>query len=279
MKNLARAAAATSFLLALLSPGAGRCIDVNAFFPAQGEADLALSVTAESYDEFYRGNTKVSNPMVGEVETVTTTLWARWGITDRISLIANIPYVDVDSDGLGGFADSGLQDIAALVNFKLGEIDGGSVRHVFAAAVGGRTPISDYEANAPVSLGDGTTDGLARLVYQLESGSFFFTQQVGFDARGDDAPDGFPLVSELGYTVGRTTLSAQYFLYIADGGTDIGDPGFTFPSNQDETERLGLKAYVRLQDRLGLALSGFTTLDARNSGDATGFSGGLVVRF
>ncbi len=172
---------------------------------------------------------------MGEVETVTATVWARWGITDRVSLIANLPYVDVASDGLGGFADSGLQDLAVLAKLRLATIESGAARHSFAAGAGARTPLSDYEANAPVSLGDGTTDILARFVYQFERGPLYFTQQLGYDLRGEDAPDGFPLVSEVGYTVGRVTLSAQYLLYMADGGTDIGDPGFTFPSNQDET--------------------------------------------
>ena len=38
---------------------------------------------------------------------------------------------------------------------------------------------------------------------------------------------------------------------MADGGTDIGDPGFTFPSNKDETERVGAKVFARLTESIG----------------------------
>lgn len=266
-------------LLAFFDPGAAWCLDLNAFFPTRGEGDAALSITAESYDEFWAGTRRTSAPGVGEVETLTATLWLRWGLTDRLALVANLPYVDVDSDGLGGFADSGLQDLSVLASYRLGTIERSNLRHVFAAAAGGRTPLSDYEGDAPVSLGDETTDVLARFVYQLEIGRLYFSQQIGFDLRGDDAPDGYPLVSELGYTAGRTTWTVRYQRYLADGGTDIGDSGFTFPSNREESERLALGVHARLGARLGLTAGGFTTLSGRNTGDATGFTVGLVTGF
>jgi hypothetical protein len=113
----------------------------------------------------------------------------------------------------------------------------------------------------------------------LQSGNFYFSQQVGYDLRSDDAPDGIPLYTELGVTAGPVTYSALYQQLIADGGTDIGDPGFTFPSNQDEYQRFGVKLYGRVSDRFGLSGLYFTTLDGRNSGDTSGFSIGANVRF
>lgn len=263
----------------LLLVGPAGALDLNGFMPEAGHGDVALSTSTEGYDEFWVGDTKVSDPGVGEVEITSITLWGQFGFTDRFALVANLPYVDADSDGLGGFEDSGLQDVAALAKFRFAEIESSGVRHSFVAAAGGRTPASDYEANLPVDLGDGTTDLLARFVYQLEAGGFYFSQQVGYDLRGDDAPNGFPLLTEVGYSFGRVTVNGTYYVYIADGGTDIGDPGFTFPSNKDETTRLGAKIYARLGTAFGVAASAFTTIDGRNSGDATGLSLGVVYRF
>jgi hypothetical protein len=272
--------AALTAALALGGAPACSALDLNGFFPARGEGDLALSVTRESYDEFWAGTRKVSNPGVGEVETTSVALWMRWGVTDDLALIADLPWVDAASDGLGGFSDSGVQDLSLAAQYRFARLGGGGpVRHSFSGALGVRTALGDYEANRPVSLGDGSTDVLARLVYQLEGDGFYFSQQIGYDLRGGDVPDGFPLYSELGYTAGRVTTNAFYLRYVADGGTDIGDPGFTFPSNQDETERLGLKVFVRAGERFGFSLGGFTTLSGRNSGDATGYTAGFVTRF
>lgn len=261
-------------VLAVAWPAAA--YELNGFMPAAGEGAVALSFTAESYDEFWRGETRVSNPGVGEVETRSLTLWGRYGLTDRMALVANLPWVDAEGDGLGGFEDSGISDLVALLKVRLADFPGG---HSLTGAAGLRTDVGDYEANAPVSLGDGTTDGLFRLVYQFQRGAFYVSQQAGFDLRGGDAPDGFPLHTEVGYRVGPTTFNAFYTRYVADGGTDIGDPGFTFPSNQEEYQRLGGRAYVRLGGTYGVAAGAFTTLDGRNTGDATGVSLGVVANF
>jgi len=264
-------------LLAMLA-GPAIAYDLNGFVRAKGQGDAAPSVTVESYDEFWVGTTEVSDPGVGEVETTSLTVWLAYGITDDLTLIANLPWVDADSDGTGGFGESDLQDLTVLGKYRFASV-GSHARSQFLGAFGLRTPASSYEDNLPVDVGDGTTDWLARFVYQLEIGAFYVSQQVGFDLRGDDAPNGTPLYTELGYTFGRTTVNAAYSKLLAAGGTDIGDPGFTFPSNEEEYDRVGAKVFVRASDRIGVSLGGFTTLDGRNTGKTTGGSVGLDVRF
>ena len=274
-----RKLSAVGWVLVLLAPAAAGALDINGFFPAAGSGAVALSATSESYDEFWVGTTKVSDPGVGEVEIRSLTLWLTWGLSDRLALIVNLPHVDADSDGLGGFGDSGLQDLTLLAKYQFAASETSGGRHRFLGAAGVRTPASSYEGNLPVDLGDATTDALLRFVYQFERGGFYFSQQVGYDVRGDDAPDGFPLATELGYTHRRVTYTALVSLYSADGGTDIGDPGFTFPSNRDEYLRVGAKVYGRFTERLGGTLGAFTTLDGRNSGDLSGAFGGVVWSF
>ncbi|HEX2162318.1 MAG TPA: hypothetical protein VHM02_00060 [Thermoanaerobaculia bacterium] len=268
-----RRACAFAAVAALGAALPAAAMDLNGFLPEAGTGDVALSFTDEGYDEFWAGETRVSDPGVGEVEIQSLSLWGRWGFTDRFAIVANLPYVDADSDGLGGFEDSGIQDLSALGLFRFWE--GGP--HSLTGGAGVRTDVGDYEANLPVDLGDGTTDALFRLVYQLTSGKFYVSQQVGYDARGGDAPDGFPFYTEAGWTVGRVTLSGFYQHYEADGGTDIGDPGFTFPSNREEFQRAGAKVYARASSRWGFSVAGFTTLDGRNTGDTSGFSVGVVA--
>lgn len=274
---LRRTAAACFAALAL--PTAAPALDLNGFLAAAGEGAAALSYSTESYDEFWAGDQKTSAPPLGEVETTSVSLWLRWGFTDRLSVVANLPYVDADTNGPAGLHDSGIGDLEALGLFRVLETSSGGARHRLVAGVGVRTPVHNYVADAPVSLGDGSTDLLLRLVYQLEVGSFYLSQQVGFDSRGEGVPDTFPLFTEVGYTVGRVTGSASYSRLFADGGSDIGDPGFTFPGNQEEYSRLGAKVYGRFTEHFGGSLAGFSTLDGRNSGDTTGGSVGLVLNF
>ena len=113
--------------------------------------------------------------------------------------IGNAPFMCTYGDGLSNV------DLTALLAFRALE-GGGSLRHRLVAAGGVRTPLSNYQGNRPVDLGDDTTDLLVRLVYQLERGGFYASQQVGYDLRGEDAPDGLALYTEAGYTWGRVTV-------------------------------------------------------------------------
>lgn len=264
-------------IVASLAAPAADAYDMNGFMPSAGEGAVALSFTDEGYDEFWRGDTRVPTPPpLGEVSTRSLTLWGRYGFTDRVAVVVNLPYVDTQGDGGAGFEDSGISDLTALVKVRLADFGGG---HTLTGAAGVRTDVGDYEGDAPVSLGDASTDGLLRLVYQYQRGAFFVSQQVGYDLRDGDPPNGVPLHTEIGYTFDRTTVNAFYSRYLADGGTDIGDPDFTFPSNEEEYERVGGKIYLRLGGGFGLSASAYTTLDGRNTGDATGISAGGVVTF
>ncbi len=274
---LTTALAVASSLLVVLPAGAS---NITGFLPQAGEGSFAVSYADESYDEFWRGEEKrPTPPALGEISTTSFSLWMNWGLTDRLALVADIAHVDAQADGTSGMSDDGLQDASILLVSRLARFGHGSVEHSWVGAVGLRTPIESYVANAPVARGDDTTDGLARLVYLLRAGRFYWSQQVGFDFRGGDAPDGFPIYSEVGYDFGRFTGIGFYSLYLADGGTDIGDPGFTFPSNQEEYERIGAKLIVDLNGPWSVFAGGFTTLDGRNVGNADGLFFGAIVNF
>lgn len=261
--------------LVLASPLHIAALDLNGSFPGAGRGTFSLAQTQESYDEFWVGSIKVSEPMLGEIENSSTSLHMIWGLRDDLALEAGLARITSEADGPAALEESGLQDLELLLKYRFWN----SKNHALVVALGGRTPLESYLADGPVSIGDGTTDFLARLIYQFESNSWAFSQQVGFDVRGDDAPDGIPLFTEVAYSLSRLELSLGYSHYIADGGTDIGQPGFTFPSTGDEYQRLRLKLFSRLTEDLGLSVCGFSTLDGRNVGEAEGFSFGLSYGF
>ncbi|REJ79743.1 MAG: hypothetical protein DWQ36_16810 [Acidobacteria bacterium] len=276
----ARVAACGLFALASVA-GPASASDMTGFLAEKGSGTLALGHTIESYDRFWVGETKVYEPALDEIETASTALYLRYGLTDSWSLIVGAAHVDAEASGPANLEDSGFQDLSVLLARRLwsGSSSGGA-RHDLVGAFGVRTPTESYEANSPVARGDETTDVLLRFVYLLRKGRLYWSQQVGFDLRSEDAPDGIPLYTEIGYSFGsRVTAIASISQHFADGGTDIGDPGFTFPSNREESLRAGLKAVVRLERGWGLFGGVFDTLDGRNTGDATGVSAGVIFDF
>lgn len=252
--------------------------DLDGFQPPRGKGDLAFSLSLDTYDHFWFGtDRRATPPALGKITNTTFSLWWRHGLTDRIALIAALPYVETEGDGSANFDESDLQDLEVLVQYRLFTHRGnGSGRHTVALGGGIRTPAANYRSDTPVSVGDESTDALLRVVYLFQWGRNYFSQQVGYDVRSDDPPNGLPLTTTIAHSFGRTTGSLIYQRYIATGGTDIGDPGFTFPSNKDEFERIWAKVFVRANEKFGVSLAGYGTLNGRNSGDSTGISVGVV---
>ncbi len=267
--------AALAAALAVAAPA--RALDLNGFMPERGDRTLALSTTAEGYDHFWMGSTKVESPDLGRVHSESVSLWLRVGIRDDLALVVNLPYVATRAEGSAGFAERSLQDLTVLAKAHLTALDRGP--HRFFVAGGMRTPASSYVADQPVDVGDGTSDLLLRFVYQFQAGRFHLSQQVGLDLRGGGAPNGCPLYIELGRSAGRFTVSLYHVLYEADGGSDIGEPGASFPGNEEEFQRAGVKLDARVTDRLGLSVAAFATLAGRNTAESSGLSTGFVVGF
>jgi hypothetical protein len=253
--------------------------DLDGFAPEPGRGDVAFSLNFDSNDQFWVGTEKVSVPELGTVDTFSASLWWRHGLTERLTLVSSVPYVDVEGDGTENLSDSGAQDLSVFLQWRAWSGTVGQARHSIALGVGGRTPVSDYEGDSPISLGDDTTDALLRAVWLAQLGRWYVSTQTGWDVRGEDAPDGLPLAVTAGRSFGRITPSVTWYRYWADGGTDIGDPNFTFPSNKDEFERIAAKVFARVNPRWGLAVGAFTTLDGRNSGDTDGYAVGLVLSY
>lgn len=265
-------------LLTLAVAGPAMALQITPSQPAAGEWNLALSLTSESYDEFWVGSQRVSEPALGEVETTSASLWARYGITDRLAVAVSVPWVDVEGDGFAGLEDSGFQDLEASVQYRLLEVDKGDWNHRISLGASLRTPIGSYEGNAPISLGDDTTDGILGIGWAGGTGPWLVSSHVAYALRGDDAPDTSNLRLEVGRSFGPRVWTALGFgLQRASSGTDIGEPGFTFPSNREEHDRIDAELYFAITPQVGLSARAWETLSGRNTGDSTGLSLGLVV--
>ncbi|MGQ0722882.1 MAG: hypothetical protein ACT4PE_15140 [Candidatus Eiseniibacteriota bacterium] len=278
--NLPVAPAVLAVLLTL--PWApARAQGLNGFLPGAGHATIALSHTLESYDAYWMGGRLVADPALGRVETGSVSLWFDLGLSEDVALVGTLAYVDVASDAVPIRTAQGLQDRAFLLRYRFAAMENAGWRHSFVAGAGVRAPASPYVADATVALGDGTHDGLFRLVYQVQAdflAGAYLAAELGWDVREKDSPDGASLHGELGAGTGRVSIAGTLTRTWADGGSDIGDTGFTYPGLGGEMLRVGGKVFVRAASVLGFAASGFTTLDGRNTGEAVGTSASLVVQ-
>ncbi len=249
----------------------------SGFLRGEGNLDLVLSYGLDTYDEFWIGDSKVTNPPFGRVTRQYFTVYGAYGITDSIDLTLNAAYVHVDTDAVFNDED-GLQDLAASAKMRFIQERFGSMTLNVLAAPGVKVPMTHYEDNSVPAIGDGQVDLRLRGIIQLvhDSGAFI-ALETGYDVRFDAPHDEVPINLTAGITFDRITLSGFVTRIESLGGHDIGQG--SFPGVEEEYWRVGGGVYCRLTETLGITASGWTTLDGRNTGDVDGFSAGVVLSF
>ena len=264
---------------AVLATGAQAQGD-NGFLRGAGKTDLSLSYAMDQYDEFWVGDTKVADPGVGEITRESMNLFVAHGLRNDLDLFAAASWVDVENDGTADFNDeTQLQDAVGGVKWRVGgeqRIGPGAFSFLLAPSV--KIPMSHYESNSVTAIGDGQLDYRARGIahYQLDSG-FWLSVESGFDYRTEQPGNEIPLNITLGLPVTQYVTVMPFWSQVSsDGDIDIGQGDF--PAVEEDSTRLGVSLYVRIDERLGFTAGWKTTRDGKNTGDVDGYSFGVVYR-
>ncbi|MBL8862168.1 MAG: hypothetical protein JNK02_09160 [Planctomycetes bacterium] len=249
------------------------------FLRGAGKTDYVLSWTQDSYDRFWVGEDKVSDPGVGEITREATALYVAYGLRDDMDLVLSGSYVSAESDGSGGIPSvNDFQDAIVGIKWRAWAARAGKSEFSALLAPALKMLITDYENNQPTAIGDGQGDLRARgiLHWQHDSG-FFASLESGYDMRDGLPHDEVPLNFTIGATFfNRLTVTPFYSQVFSQGGYDIGQGDF--PGVKEEFERWGVGAYFRITDRFGVTALYRDTLDGRNTGDADSYGAGLVLK-
>lgn len=272
---------------------------LDGFAPKKNELSVTVSYTNSTFDEFYVGKEKIDVPVHEEISQDIISLYAKYGITDRLSVVFSVPYISADNES--GLPDpvnqensvSGVQDISAALKYNAAsfKIKGNKVDLITGLAV--NVPTNDYEPNGILSLGSGALaiDVTAGYHYQTKSG-FFSTVLASYSFRDDadnnlqpggdfGVPNAFLLNSKIGYASDFIYVEAWASLQNSEEGVDIGAPNFTdnFPETNVDYTKIGLTLYKNIIPQIGLSLGYGKVIDGRNVGASTTYSAGLTYCF
>ena len=277
---------------------------IDGFMRGKGHTTAALSYAREQYDTYFVGGTSTQNPNLGVIVTRSATLFAATGLSNKLDVIINLPYIKADADQGYWQDQKGLQDGGLYLKYQpykrqLGELGEASV----ILAGGFSTPLSRYVADAPVAIGHHSTnlDGRVLAQFKLKQG-LFVAAQAGYiyrsrvkldrdavdiapDVQGyyyghqAQVPDALDYSAKIGYA-GIVYADAWLNRQDARGGTNIG-PGVPFPSNGVSYTRTGFSLFSQLPfyKAVGLGFGGSYTLNGKNVGKATRYSASIVYNF
>ncbi|WP_339611050.1 hypothetical protein [uncultured Planktosalinus sp.] len=279
----------SSVLLTAQSP-------VSGFMKSAGEGAVVVSYSHESYDQVFLVPMEVDGvPVFNEVNISSISLFAEVGITDRLNLILNLPYVEAEGNASeavlqnNGFENtrSGIQDVKIYAKYNFHTLNTGLSTIDLMGAIGLETPFGDYRADeglqSIIAIGNESSsfNMLGIATFKTEYG-LFATGQAGYSFRGNSAPHALITEFKLGYAASKFYVDAFVANQLSEkDGVDILGEGFEgfFPATRVNYTRVGVNAYVPLTGGIGLTAGANTYVAGRNIGKATGFYGGLVYSF
>ncbi len=264
---------------------------LDGFMRGRGNLVTALSYSNESYDTYFVGDNKTQNPNLGTIKTNSFGIFVAGGVTDYLDVIVSAPYISARAtQGFMSDQDD-FQDISLFVKGRFLNRSVANNATLSLMAVGGiSTPLSDYIADSPVSIGNQSTQWDGRLIAQYRfSQGFFVAAQTGYIKRGNvdidrglevSVPDAWDYILRTGGSYKKWYADAWLQHQNSRNGTDIG-AGVPFPSNDIDFTRIGLTLYHPIPkfENFGIAVGGGFTLSGTNIGKSNRFSASLVYHF
>lgn len=252
----------------------------SAWLPAPKEFRVTPGFSFSTFDEFWMGNDKVSNPPNGDpLNQYTGYLSMEYGILGRLAADATIGYTATVTDAFGGDAsDDGLADTFIGLRYKL--VDEATAAARWAPTVSLRTGVvipGTYDSNQPFSAGDGAHAFEGSLLFgkMIGDSGFGFYGDFGYRVREHPVPDDLFGSAGIFQQLGPVTLTAGYRHTQGLWGLDIGGPGFNpgagrdhgFPALREITQVVEVGVAYTDRGHRNYQLSFGKSVDGRNTGD------------
>jgi hypothetical protein len=253
----------------------------------------------DSWDQYWEGTLKRTNGNIGTLTTQSTTLVGAYGVTEKLGLVATLPYIQTHASqgvlhDLNGFQDLSIS--AKLRLFGTGPSSHGAF-NAFIAGVGA-VPVGKYTPDFyPLSIGTAGRRASANLTLDYESNSvwfanasaaYMFCSNVRLNRNAYYTNGQLYLTNEVVMpNVLDYTLSAGFnrgnwrvpFTLVQQrtlGGGDIRRQDMPFVSNRMDFVKLGGGVMYGLPKNMSVELGAAHVLSGRNVGQSTTFTSGLM---
>ena len=252
----------------------------------------------DSWNEYWEGTLKRTNGNIGTLTTQSVAWVGGYGITDRLSVMATLPYVWTHASQ-GVLHDlSGFQDLSFAAKYRLltaGAVSRGTLSAflVGTAAV----PVSDYTPDFyPLSIGTGGGRASARLTMGYESTSawfvnassaYTFCSNVRLNRNSYYTDGQLYLTNEVampnvldntltaGLRNGHWRIPVSLVQRRTLGGGDIRRQDMPFVSNRMDFVKLDGAMMYSMPKNLSVGFGAGRVLSGRNVGQSTTFTSGL----
>jgi len=210
--------------------------------------------THDQWTEYWEGELKRDNGNVGKVTTQSLMWVGNYGITNRVNIIAMLPYIKTKASMGTLHGMEGVQDLSLGVKYNFFHKKFEKSAFNTFAVLNFSTPLSDYTPDFfPLSIGTQTTNITYRLTtyFKIEKGWFvnasggytwrsnttldrpsYFNGNEFFISDEVKMPNVFDLFVSLGYIKNGLQVELNYMQQNTLGGGDIRRQDMPFVSNR-----------------------------------------------
>ena len=296
-------AAAVALTAALAGSARAQTID-DGVMMAKGELFTGDVYTHDAWDQYWEGGLKRDNGNLGTLTTQSHTFLAVYGLTHRLNIVGNVPYIWTEASqgvlhGMNGVQDLSIAAKYSLIEREKSPVGALRVLGVFGAAV----PLTDYTPDfLPLSIGSASTRvsfrGTASMqgedgVFVDASAAWTWRSDVELDRPYYFTNDQLYLTSNVvlppvvdwefmgGFRGPRIMAAATVTQQWMPSGGDIRRQDAPFVSNRMNALRVGGVVMCPLPKLapLSVRVSYASTVLGRNVGQSDTVSVGLMYRF
>lgn len=296
----------TYFLLFVIfmyvtAPFATAQTDLDAIMMGKKRFCVGPAMMHSSWNNYWEGTLKRNNENLGTVSATSYALMGNYGISDKLNLLFNLPYIQTKASAGTLQGMQGLQDLSLYIKYMPIEKEWAKGVVSVYGIVGMTTPLSNYVTDyLPLSIGLGSTTFQARLMGDYQRGNIFFTTSATMVMRGNITIDrqayytdhlilsnrvAIPHATQInvrtGYRSERLIAELLFNQWNTLGGFDISRNNMPFPSNKMNATSVGIKSkYVIIPDPEFSVEAGIDRVIAgRNMGQSTSIHAGLLYVF
>ncbi|HCW06112.1 MAG TPA: hypothetical protein DGG95_01960 [Cytophagales bacterium] len=259
-----------------------------------------FTYTVDSWRNYWEGSLKRDNLNIGTITTKNVMWVANYGLTEKLNLIAMVPYVWTNSNSGTLRGMQGVQDLTLAGKYKFFQQDLSIGKFKAFGIVSGSVPLTNYVTDyQPLAIGMGSKTLSARLNlsyahakgwYAGVSGSYVMRSNVTIDRtsyyRGDhiiysnkvSMPNQFMLFANAGYQKNNFQAELNYSQLNTLSGDDIRRQNMPELWSKMIYFKLGATLVYEIPMVKGLQAraNGYYTLAGRNVGQSTTLTAGLL---
>ncbi len=282
----------------LILPVSGNAqTDMDAIMMAKKQLCLGPAYSRSIWKNYWEGSLKRDNQNFGTIITQSFSVMGSYGISGKVNLLFNVPYIKIAPTAGNTHSMQGFQDISFFVKYMPVETKVGNGTLSLYTIAGVSVPLSNYVADfMPMSIGLHSKTASLRLLVDYQSGKAFVTGGATYLFRDNiridrnayyttemhltnkvEMPNATNFNLRAGYRSSRLIAEAVLNKFTTLGGFDITRNNMPFPSNRMNATTIGANFKIELSKNNNFAFvgGGNTTIAGRNVGIATLYYGSI----